>query len=113
MISRTSLRLRSMTLAGLASCALCAGPALQAQEHGHDDYDLARQALEQGKVLPLRTVLDQIEREYGGQVVKVEFERDDGRFVYDIRLLQKDGRVAKLTVDASDGRVLAIKRKHP
>jgi uncharacterized membrane protein YkoI len=78
---------------------------------GERDHELARQALERGQVLALRTVLDKIEREYPGQVLKVEFEREDGRFVYEIRLLQNDGRMAKLTVDAADGRVIEIKRR--
>ena len=75
------------------------------------DHELARQALEQGQVLPLREVLDRIERQFGGQVLKIEFEREDGRFIYEIRLLQDDGRMAKLEVDARDGQVLKIKRK--
>jgi CheY-like chemotaxis protein len=62
-------------------------------------------------VLPLATVLGKVAREVPGQVLKVEFEREDGRFIYEIRLLQNDGRVVKLKVDAVDGRVLAIKRK--
>ena len=69
------------------------------------------QALEQGRVLPLRTVLEKIERDYQGQALKVEFEQDDGRFLYKIRLLQSDGRMVKLKVDAVDGRVLETKRK--
>ena len=69
------------------------------------------QALQQGRVLPLRTVLDQVERDYQGQVIKVEFEHDDGRFIYEIRLLQSGGRVAKLKIDARDGKVLSFKRK--
>lgn len=75
------------------------------------DHERARQALERGQVLPLRTVLDKVEREYQGQVLKVEFEEEDGRFFYEIRLLQKDGRMAKLEVDATDGRVVRIKGK--
>ena len=100
---------RNAVLLGLALSALGAGRAAHAD--GHDDHDLARQALQQGQVLPLRTVLDKLEREYPGQVLKVEFERDDGRYVYEIRLLQNDGRIAKLKIDAVDGRVLSIKRK--
>ena len=73
--------------------------------------DQARQALEQGRVLPLRQVLDKIEREQRGQVLKIEFEHDDGRYIYEIRLLQADGRMAKLKVDAVDGKLLSIKRK--
>ncbi|MBS0593214.1 MAG: PepSY domain-containing protein [Proteobacteria bacterium] len=108
MHARHRLHLRRLVVAGLVACALGAGGALHADE---GDHELARQALEQGKVLPLRTVLDKVEREYQGQALKVEFERDDGRFVYKIRLLQADGRVAKLKVDAVDGRVLGIKRR--
>ena len=96
----------------LAACALGVGTALHADDGGHD-HDRARQALEQGQVLALRTVLDRIEREYQGQALKVEFEQDDGRFIYEIRLLQRDGRLVKLKVDAVDGRVLKIKRKGP
>lgn len=99
---------RSFALLVLAVGAT-AGGALYADDHG--DHELARQALERGQVLPLRTVLEKIEREYQGQVLKVEFEHDDGRFIYEIRLLQNDGRLAKLDVDAVDGRVLKIKRK--
>ncbi len=68
-------------------------------------------ALQQGKVLPLRTVIDQVEQQYQGQVIKVEFEREDGIFIYEIRLLQADGKVAKLEIDARDGRLIKMKRK--
>ena len=100
--------LRTLVLLGLA---LGTGSALHADERGGSDHELARQALEQGQVLPLRQVLDKIEREYQGQVLKIEFEEDDGRYIYEIRLLQQDGRMAKLKVDAVDGKVLKIKRK--
>ena len=102
---------RPFVLMALAVAAATAGTAAQAAERGHGDHDLARQALERGQVLPLRTVLEKVEREYQGQVLKVEFEHDDGRFIYEIRLLQQDGRMAKVKIDAVDGRVLQIKRK--
>ena len=82
------------------------------QAFAHEsDHELARQALQQGKVLPLRTVLDQVERQYQGQVLKVEFEHDDGRFIYEMRLLHPNGQLSKLKVDAVDGRVLSVRRK--
>lgn len=96
--------LLAVALAASASTGLYAGS---------DDHERARRALERGEVLPLRAVLEQVERTQQGQVLKIEFERDDGRYLYKIRLLHPDGRVAKLKVDAVDGRVLSIKRKHP
>ena len=91
----------------LTACAL----SLPAAAHDHDEHERARQAMEQGRVLPLTSVIAKVEREHPGQVVKIEFEEDDGRYIYEIRLLQRDGRMAKLKVDAVDGRVLKIKRK--
>lgn len=108
MHARHRLHLRRLAVAGLAACALGAGGALHADE---GDHELARQALEQGKVLPLRTVLDKVEREYRGQAIRIEFEHEDGRFVYEIRLLQPDGHMLKLEVDAVNGNVLAAKRR--
>ena len=78
---------------------------------GDKDHEMARQALQQGQVLPLRTVIDQVEKQYQGQVLKVEFEHEDGRYLYEIRLLQADGRMVKMEVDARDGRLLKMKRK--
>lgn len=111
MALRTALPLRRWLLSGLALCMLGVFPLLRADERNHGDHAMALQALEQGRVLPLRTVLEKIERDYQGQALKVEFEQDDGRFIYEIRLLQSDGRMAKLKVDAVDGRVLDIRRK--
>lgn len=76
-----------------------------------DDHERARQALEAGEVLPLRTVLDRIEPDYPGQVMEVELEREDGVWVYDIKLLRAGGILVKLEVDARDGSVLGVKRR--
>ncbi|AVO49507.1 peptidase [Melaminivora suipulveris] len=104
-LSRFAQRLAApLLMAALAA----SGAALHA---GESDHERARRALERGEVLPLRAVLEQVERTQQGQVLKIEFERDDGRYLYKIRLLQPDGRVAKLKVDAVDGRVLSVKRK--
>ncbi|WP_313569823.1 PepSY domain-containing protein [Comamonas terrigena] len=108
-------RLRALPVLGAAACVavLWGAIALQAPSAQSDesDHELARQALQQGKVLPLRTVLDQVEREYKGQVIKVEFEHDDGRFLYELRLLQADGRVLKVKINAVNGKVLSVRQK--
>lgn len=72
------------------------------------DHERARQALLAGEILSLRAVLDAIERDYPGDPIEIEFERDDGRFVYEIKLLQANGRILELDVDAATGRVLDV-----
>lgn len=75
------------------------------------DHDRARQALESGEVLPLRTILERVERDYPGQVMEVELEREDARWRYEIKLLRSDGTLVKLMFDARDGKRLGIKEK--
>ena len=95
----------------------CLGLALWASALpvGHadsSDHELAHQALQQGKVLPLRTVLDKVEKEYSGQVVELEFEAEHGEFVYEIRLLQANGTLLKIKMNAVDGSVISVKQRN-
>ncbi len=83
--------------------ALMAAPAL-----ADGDHDRARAAVQAGQVLPLRTVLQMLERGYPGQVLEVELELepDHGRWVYEVKLLQAGGRLVKLELDARTGELL-------
>ena len=75
------------------------------------DHERARQAVEAGDVLPLRTILDRVEREYPGQVMEVELDREKGEWVYEIKLLRKGGALMKLKIQARDGTILGFKEK--
>ena len=44
-----------------------------------EDHDRARKALEAGEVLPRRTILERVERDFPGQVGDVERERSHER----------------------------------
>jgi Predicted membrane protein len=76
---------------------------------GHKDHDRARKALLSGEVLSLRQVLDIVAREYPGEPVEIEFERDDEVYVYEIKLLQPSGSILKMKVDAANGKVIKVK----
>ena len=89
-------------------CALVAGPVLASDRA---DHDRARAALQAGDILPLATVLQRVAAEHPGQVLEVELERDDGRWVYEIKLLQAGGGLLKLEVDAASARVLKAKAR--
>jgi uncharacterized membrane protein YkoI len=62
----------------VASSLAWAGSSRAGGDGQGSDHDRARQALEAGEVLPLRTILERVEREYPGQVLEVELERDRG-----------------------------------
>ena len=87
------------------------GPAASHASDGAD-HDRARQAVEAGDVLPLRTILDRVEREYPGQVMEVELDREKGEWIYEIKLLRKGGALMKLKIRARDGTVVGFKEKN-
>jgi uncharacterized membrane protein YkoI len=75
------------------------------------DHDRARAALQAGEVLPLATVLQRVAQSHPGDVLEVELERDHGRWVYELRLLQPGGALLKLEVDARTGEVLQARER--
>ncbi len=93
----------------LALCLVMGSGASMASE----DHDRARQAVEAGEVLPLRSILERVERDYPGQVVDVELEREressQERWIYKIKLLRSGGALMKLKVDARDGSIIGKK----
>lgn len=99
-------RLTAGMLAGLAAALLPWGVAV-ADEPA--DHERARRALEAGEVMPLRTVLEQVERDYPGEVLEVELDREDGAWVYEIKLIRRGGDVLKLELDARDGSLRRIR----
>jgi len=100
-------KILALLSAVLALLAFAAAPARADRR----DHDLARQALQDGVVLSLRAILDIVEREYPGQIMEVEFEHDDGRFVYELKVLQNRGRLVKLKLDARSGAVIKSSSK--
>lgn len=87
---------------------LCLGLAL-ALPAGADstrDHERARAALQAGEVMPLQKLLERVQRQHPGDVLEVELEREDGRWVYELKLLQRGGQVLRLDVDGRTGDVL-------
>lgn len=101
--ARLKIALASLLLVGLAQ------PSAWGSDSG--DHERARAAVEAGQVLPLPTLLERLRRTHPGQVLELELERDDGRWIYEIKLLQANGQLLKLDVDAATAQVLQVKRK--
>ena len=55
------------------------------------DAETVREWVEQGKVLPLEELLD------------LEVEREDGRIVYELEVVDEQGRVHSILLDAQSG----------
>ncbi|MDP1899268.1 MAG: PepSY domain-containing protein [Rubrivivax sp.] len=75
------------------------------------DQERARAAVQAGEVLPFSTLLERLQRTHPGQVLELELEREGGRWIYEVKLLQSNGQLLKLELDAGTGQVLEVKRK--
>lgn len=98
------------TLLALAVLATAAPAAADDDRH---DHDRARRAVQAGQVVPLRTVLDAVARDFPGDVVETELEDRHGAPIYEIKLISPEGQVMKLIYDASDGRLIKVKGRRP
>lgn len=67
------------------------------------DHEQARRAVQAGEILPLPQILERVARRYPGQVLEVELERKGDRWVYELKVLQSDGRLIKMDIDARSG----------
>jgi uncharacterized membrane protein YkoI len=99
----------TVLLAGLL--ALSHSPLAASEDDAADtplQQDEARQALKSGLVLPLEEILTRIRKAFPGDVIEIEFEKDDGRFIYEIEMIRPDGRLIELKVDAGTAAVIEM-----
>ncbi len=74
-----------------------------------DDHLEARRLMESGAVLPLQTILDRIHLDYPGRVLEVELEKEHGIIIYEIEIVDDEGKVRELRVNASNGELLRVR----
>lgn len=58
------------------------------------------------KLLPFDRILLKLRQRISGEIIKTEFEIEDGVPVYEIKYIRDDGQVMELYVDARSGAVL-------
>ncbi|MGD8484741.1 MAG: PepSY domain-containing protein, partial [Thioalkalispiraceae bacterium] len=57
------------------------------------DHEMARQLREAGDILPLETILQKLKATYPGKVLEVELEKEHDKIIYEIELLDNEGKV--------------------
>ncbi len=92
------------TALALLLWSLAAGPSA--------DHEAAYELAREGRILPLERILEQQRRDRPGRILEVELEREDGNLVYELELLDADGRVWELYYDAVSGRLLETEAGH-
>jgi uncharacterized membrane protein YkoI len=86
------------------------GTAVFAHDDTDDDAALAAQLAQSGDILPLEQILLHVHAEKPGKVIETELDHERGRYIYDVKVLDAEGVVWKLTIEATTGAVLRIKQ---
>jgi uncharacterized membrane protein YkoI len=112
LVSAANGRARMRIAVTLAAVLISIFLALQHGALGKDrksdctrDQDCALNALNSGEIRPLPEVLAIARDKLPGEVVKIELERDDGIWVYEIKVLIPSGKRRKIEINA---RTLAV-----
>lgn len=78
----------------------------QSRHDHHSDQDRARDALRQGRVVPLNKILEKVEKDYSGKVIQVELEDHGRQLYYEVKMLADTGRLIELRYDAHEATLL-------
>lgn len=85
--------------------ALTVGAISPAVARADRDPDSAtvREWVEQGRVLPLEELLARHRDRITGRILDLEVEREHGRIVYELEVVDDRGRVHEIYLDAQSG----------
>lgn len=73
-----------------------------------DDVDSVRSAVERGEILPLGRLRTLLRAQYPGEIIDMDLDHDDGRYIYEFKVLQADGRLVEIEMDAAKGTILEV-----
>ena len=105
---RAWLRLTALWVLSIVAMAAIAPVPPLADD---DDAKRVRQAVEKGEIRPLLDILALIRGKLPGDIIGVEIERDDGRWQYEFKVIDGQGRLFEAYVNAQTGEIERIKEK--
>jgi uncharacterized membrane protein YkoI len=80
----------------------------------HDDRpsrDDLSQLVQEGRIRPLAVLKARVLEKLPGELIEITVDRDEGRIIYEFRILRDSGRVTEVEVDAASGRIVEIENE--
>lgn len=75
-----------------------------------EDHVLARKLRAAGEILPLEKIAAQALRHKPGEMLETELENEQGRYFYEIDIVDAHGQVWELKLDARTAKLLQMER---
>lgn len=76
------------------------------RDERHHRADEVYRLRQKGALKPLADIREQVLEQFPGRILETEFENKDGLAIYEFYILQGDGNVREVKVDARSGRIL-------
>lgn len=71
-----------------------------------DEHNEAHKMHSAGDIVSLESILDTMKGIRAGKIIETELEEKDGRYVYELELVDADGQVWEYNFDARTGKLL-------
>lgn len=93
---------------------LLLGIGLSRADHPeHYDHNTIKRLRDAGEILPLETIIKKFQKTYSrGRILEAELENEDGRYIYELVILDGKGRVRELEYDAHTGEFWRTEEPH-
>ena len=91
----------------LEICVLFPGMRFAAAD---EDHELARRLRESGQILALEDIMTKARAIKAGELLETDLEKKQGRYVYEIEILDQAGQVWELELDAATGKLMQMER---
>jgi uncharacterized membrane protein YkoI len=75
-------------------------------DYATEEYDDIRRLRQRGDILPLEQILQRVRRQRHGRVLETALQKERGRYVYNLELVDDRGHVWEMDIDATTGEVL-------
>ncbi len=99
---------RSKILLATACALTCFALGVPYAAFADQDYVAARKLRESGEILSLEKIAEHARTAQSGEILETELDREGGRYVYEIEILDQAGQVWELKLDAKTGDLIDI-----
>ncbi len=73
---------------------------------GSNDHNRAKDLHDAGDIVSLEMLLEDVRSRHNGRILEIELEIKKGQIVYEIEMVDENGKVHEYFYDARDGRLL-------
>ncbi|MEX2352624.1 MAG: PepSY domain-containing protein [Gammaproteobacteria bacterium] len=76
------------------------------------DAEEARELKQSGQIMSLESLIARVREDYPGTIIEIELDDKNDRYIYEIEVVNDEGVVIDLEIDAATGEVLKYEKDY-